>query len=139
MNFTVKTFDPNKNIISANSFFIQSKGYNSGRPLREPKVNCWQIETDIEFAFEILTVLWLSKYYHPHLCGSVIPFLKIRDFKKLVNPVFCASSKIDFKAHFQTLQGIEELITNTQSKLKLINSLKISTANQLLKELSPFV
>jgi hypothetical protein len=132
--FFVSTYNPEKALSELPQFYIQSKGLNAGRPLREPKRNSWAIYTDIDFAFEILTVLWVSKTFDQHLCGSVIPFLRIHDFKKIVLPYLTAShlQNETINSGMKTISTIDALIVNTQSKLKLIKALRISTAAELL-------
>jgi hypothetical protein len=36
--------------------------------------------------FFIAYSLWQTKFWHQHLVGSVIPFLRLNDFKKQFNP-----------------------------------------------------
>jgi hypothetical protein len=132
--FFVSTYNPEKALSEFPQFYIQSKGLNAGRPLREAKRNSWAIYTDIDFAFEILTVLWVSKIYDQHLCGSVIPFLRIHDFKKVVLPYLTDShlQNETINSGMKTISAIDALIDNTQNKLKLIKALRISTAAELL-------
>ena len=41
-------------------FFIQSHGFNAGRPLRSPKTNCWEFISEREADFEILYIIFES-------------------------------------------------------------------------------
>ena len=83
-NITVKTHQKNQKY-SKPHFFILCKGNNSGKPLKTPCPNCFVIqfesETDKEEAFYIALSLWKAKFWHQFLIGSVIPFIRINDFK----------------------------------------------------------
>ena len=69
-------------------FFILNKGNNSGKPLLSPCPNCFVIQfenmDDKECVYWILWCLWQSKAFYPFLRGSVIPFITIGDFQKLL-------------------------------------------------------
>ena len=69
-------------------FFILNKGNNSGKPLLYPCPNCFVIQfenvDDKECVYWILWCLWQSKAFYPLLRGSVIPFITIGDFQKLL-------------------------------------------------------
>jgi len=85
LNFIIKT---HKNGIIYNKphLFILNKGMNSGKPQKEPFTNSFVIlfqnEEDCENVFWIAYSLWKSKFWHQHLVGSVISFLRLNDFKK---------------------------------------------------------
>lgn len=59
---------------------------NSGKPQKEPFTNSFVIscsnETDAETIYWLAYSLWKSNFWHQFLIGSVIPFLRINDFKK---------------------------------------------------------
>ena len=77
-------------------FFILNKGFNSGKPLVDPCPNCYIISfanaTDKDSFFWLAFSLWQVKFWHQHSVGSVIPFLRIGDFKK----EFFAKSRMMF-------------------------------------------
>ena len=85
--FNLKSYNQ-KNEISKPHFFILNKGNNSGKPLIAPCPNCFVIQfdnqEDKECIYWILWGLWQSKAFYPLLRGSVIPFITIRDFQKLL-------------------------------------------------------
>ena len=89
MNFIVKTHKKDT-IYNKPHFFVLNKGMNSGKPQNEPFTNSFVIifdsETDCENIFWIAYSLWKSKFWHQHLVGSVISFLRLPDFKKQFNP-----------------------------------------------------
>lgn len=85
MNFIVKTHKKDT-IYNKPHFFILNKGMNSGKPQNEPFTNSFVVifdsNTDYENIFWIAYSLWKSKFWHQHLVGSVIPFLRLPDFKR---------------------------------------------------------
>lgn len=89
--------------------FILNKGLNSGKPQKEPFTNSFVIifknEEDIENTYFIAYSLWKTKFWHQHLVGSVIPFLRLSDFKK----EFFTKSKILMEEYEQHIKHIEAL------------------------------
>ena len=85
--FILKSYNQ-KTEIEKPHFFILNKGNNSGKPLLYPCPNCFVIQfenvDDKECVYWILWCLWQSKAFYPLLRGSVIPFITIRDFQKLL-------------------------------------------------------
>ena len=85
--FTVKSVTGNKEDGKPH-FFVLNKGLNSGKPLLQPCQNCFKIEAENEdlreMLFWISFALWKSKAFHPYLIGSVIPFIRIGDFKQVI-------------------------------------------------------
>ena len=84
-NFIVKTH--RKDVFySGNQIYILNKGLNSGKPQKEPFTNSFVIifqnEEDAETVYWLAYSLWKAKFWHQSLCGSVIPFLRIHEFKK---------------------------------------------------------
>lgn len=69
-------------------FYIQSHGNHAGRPLLKPIPNCFAIYTDRNFAFEIVFALYAAKRFEVLIVGSVIPFVRLYEVKKLLNEEF---------------------------------------------------
>jgi hypothetical protein len=69
-------------------FFALNKGLNSRKPLLLPCPNCFKIEAENEEFKETLYwvsfALWRAKAFHPFLIGSVIPFIRIEEYKQLI-------------------------------------------------------
>jgi hypothetical protein len=82
------TYNP-KNQKSEFEFYALSKGLNSGKPLDVPCPNCFVISCrnaqDLDVYRSLLFGLWQSKTFHQLLVGSVIPFIRIGDFKNFVS------------------------------------------------------
>jgi len=77
-----------KNQSTSFEFYILSKGLNSGKPLTAPCPNSFificKNEEQKDFYFWLLFGLWKAKHFHQFLTGSVIPFIRINEFKKEV-------------------------------------------------------
>ena len=86
-SYAIKTYKKGTDI-SKPHFYILNKGLNSGKPLKNPCPNCYVLtaktEEKKEFYYWITFGLWQSKSFYPYLRGSVIPFIIIGEFKKLI-------------------------------------------------------
>jgi len=89
MNFIIKTHKVGT-IYTKPHLFVLNKGMNSGKPQKEPFTNSFvvifQNEEDCESLYFIAFSLWKTKFWHQHLVGSVIPFLRLLDFKNEFSP-----------------------------------------------------
>jgi len=107
-NFIIKTHRKDTQYTKPH-LFILNKGMNSGKPQDEPFANSFVIifsnEKDRENIFLVAYSLWKTKFWHPHLYGSVIPFLRLPDFKKEFNP----QSSLMMVEHEQHLKNMEAL------------------------------
>ena len=87
-NFIIKTHQKGT-VYTSKSIFILNKGMNSGKPQKEPFTNSFVIlfqnDEDAEIVYWLVYSLWKSHFWHQFLIGSVIPFLRITDFKKSFN------------------------------------------------------
>ncbi len=108
LNFTIKIHRVGT-IYPKPHLFILNKGNNSGKPRKEPFTNSFVIlfqnEQDCEDMLNIAESLWKSKYWHQFLCGSVISFLRLPDFKKELIP----KAKIMMEEYEEHLRIVEEL------------------------------
>lgn len=62
------------------SFFIQLKGNNAGKPLKEKIPNAIGVKTNPEilnaqFLYYVVEFLFTAGKFAPHITGSVIPFI----------------------------------------------------------------
>ncbi|MBC5837632.1 DUF6943 family protein [Flavobacterium muglaense] len=87
-NFIIKTHQKGTAYTKPH-LFILNKGMNSGKPQKEPFTNSFvlvfQNEEDCEGIYFVAYSLWKTKFWHPFLVGSVIPFLRLPDFSKEFN------------------------------------------------------
>ncbi|MBL7885891.1 MAG: hypothetical protein JNJ52_04030 [Flavobacterium sp.] len=128
-NFIIKTHK--KDTLYAKShIFILNKGMNSGKPLKEACANCFVLifenQEDAENFYFIAYSMWQAKFWHVHLCGSVIPFLRLHDFRK----EFFLKSKQLMEEHETHLKNVEALKLleqkeqQFQQNISLINDLR---------------
>ena len=128
-NFIIKTHRVGT-IYSKPHLFLLNKGMNSGKPQKEPFTNSFVIifqnEEDCESLFFIAYSLWQTKFWHQHLVGSVIPFLRLNDFKKQFNP----QSRLMMVEHEQhqknvaALKLLEKKEKQYKEDMMLINDLR---------------
>jgi hypothetical protein len=128
-NFIIKTHKSG-NQYSGSHIFILNKGMNSGKPQKKPFTNSFVIlfpnEEDSETFYWLAFSLLKSKFWHPFLRGSVIPFLRIEDFKKNF------SSKVDemlldFDNHQKDVKALRLLELKEEQfhqNIHLINDLR---------------
>ena len=107
-NFIIKTHKA-RTTYSKPHLFILNKGLNSGKPQKEPFTNSFVIlfqhEEDCENFYFIAFSLWQTKFWHQFLIGSVIPFLRIQDFKNEFTP----RAKTMMEEHEQHLKNVAAL------------------------------
>lgn len=133
----IKTFNLNFPH-DTNHFFILSKGYNAGKPMDEPCPNCFIVTAENEEhkyqLFWICYSLWKSGAYLPLLCGSVIPFIHIREASSLIDKAYLKANNNKSKfekdvAQLQQLIKTEKLLT---LQVKLIGEIKTCIARRLV-------
>ena len=110
--------------------FILYKGMNSGKPQKEPFTNSFvvifDLEQDCENLYFVAYSLWKTNFWHQHLVGSVIPFLRLNDFKK----EFFIKSKIimeEHEAHIKhvaALKLLEQKEKQFHENINLINDMR---------------
>ena len=116
-------------------FYIQSHGLHAGRPLKEPIPNSWEMDTETKNAFEICFMVYNSKFLKNYLRGSVIPFLSLHEYKKIINPIF--ANPVQFEEmtlkKLKTLQLLDVAIQKQENTRKYYTELKTAIAHELLK------
>lgn len=118
-------------------FYIQSKGNRAGRPIKQPIPNCWEVRTFRSVDFEILYIVYESKILSYFLRGSVIPFLSLEEYKKIIYPILKKAIHENniINEHYLQIRKIEENILN-QDKIKvLLTNLKVSLSHKVYKKL----
>jgi hypothetical protein len=131
-NFIIKTHQKDTTY-KGNQIFILNKGMNSGKPQKEPFTNSFVImfpdEKDAETVYWLAYSLWKSNFWHQFLIGSVIPFLRIKDFKK------------DFDSKVNEMMQEHELHQNQIQALRLLEQKEnqlhknINLINEMRKEI----
>lgn len=129
MQILIKTHQLNRTY-HGNHFFILSKGNNAGKPLTTPCPNCFVVVSkqpeEKELLFWLCFGLWQSGYFHPHLVGSVIPFLRLPELKSIITEV---RTKVDqrmdeYRKAIDTLNKLLACQQNLSKQLQLIDQAK---------------
>jgi hypothetical protein len=129
LNFIIKTHKKGT-IYAKPHLFILNKGMNSGKPQKEPFTNSFvvifQNENDCESLYWIAFSLWKSKFWHIHLVGSVIPFLRLPDFKKEFTPKVnnLLLEHEEHKKNVAALKLLEQQEKQFHQNINLINDLR---------------
>jgi hypothetical protein len=129
LNFIIKTHQKDT-VYKGNQIFILNKGMNSGKPQKEPFTNSFVImfpdEKDAETVYWLAYSLWMSNFWYPFLIGSVIPFLRIQDFKKDFDSKVNEMMQ-DYELHLKQIKALR-LLLEKEDQLKqksfLINEMR---------------
>lgn len=138
MNFIIKTHTKDTQY-NKPCLFLLNKGLNSGKPQKEPFTNSFVIifenQDDIDNVFFISYSLWKTKFWHQFLIGSVIPFLRLQEFKKefnqKVNTLMQEHEK--HKKSVAALKLLEEKENQFLKNLNLISDLRKAIIYQYIK------
>ena len=110
--------------------FLLNKGMNSGKPQKEPFTNSFvvifDLEQDCENLFFIAYSLWKTNFWHQFLVGSVIPFLRLQDFRKQFNPQ-ASLLMVEHEQHQKNvaaLKILEQKEKQFKEDMMLINDLR---------------
>ena len=129
LNFIIKTHRVGT-IYTKPHLFILNKGMNSGKPQKEPFTNSFVIifqnEEDCESVFFISYSLWQTKFWHPFLVGSVIPFLRLPDFKNEFIPKasLMMAEHEEHKKNVAALKLLEQKEKQFHENINLINDMR---------------
>ncbi len=116
--------------VLSNQFYVLSKGLNSGKPLEKPCPNCFVItvknDEEKEFLFWLCWGLWQSKKFHYLHTGSVIPFIRLHEFKAFLKEQAATAfaEKEQYNKNVKALQQLEALEKNYKQNLLLIMDAK---------------
>jgi hypothetical protein len=106
----ITTYSPDQKR-SPFAFFILNRGMNSGKPLEQPCPNCFTFnaadQAEKDHNFWLCFGLWQSRSFHPHLIGSVIPFIRLHELSQVIN------------------QASEKALANPANFQKTVEALKI--------------
>jgi hypothetical protein len=103
---------------------------NSGKPQKEPFTNSFVINfanpEDAETIYWLAYSLWKAHFWHQSLCGSVIPFLRIKEFKKeFISKVAEVLQEHELhKTQVKALRLLELQETQFQKNILLINEMR---------------
>jgi hypothetical protein len=128
-NFIIKTHQKDT-IYSKPHLFILNKGLNSGKPQKEPFTNSFvllfQTEEDCENLYFVAFSLWKTKFWHQFLIGSVIPFLRLSDFKKefFIKSKSMMQEHESHVKHIAALKVLEQQEKHFNDNINLINDMR---------------
>jgi hypothetical protein len=128
-NFIIKTHQKDT-LYAKPHLFILNKGMNSGKPQKEPFTNSFvvifQNEEDCESIYFVAYSLWKTKFWHPYLVGSVIPFLRLPDFSKEFNPKanLMMQEHEEHQKNVAALKLLEKKEKQFHENINLINDLR---------------
>jgi hypothetical protein len=113
---------------------------NSGKPHKEPFTNSFVIlcpdEKDAETVYWLAYSLWKSNFWHQFLIGSVIPFLRIKDFKKdfdsKVNKMLQEHEL--HQKQIQALRLLEQKEDQLHKNIILINEMRRAILNRYYRK-----
>lgn len=129
LNFIIKTHRQGT-VYTKPHLFVLNKGMNSGKPQNEPFTNSYvvifQNEDDCENLYWIAFSLWKSKFWHQHLIGSVIPFLRLPEFKKEFNSKAASlmQEHEEHKKNVAALKLLEQKEQQFHQNINLINDIR---------------
>ena len=138
MQTLIKTHQMNRTY-RGDHFFVLSKGYNAGRPMDEPCPNCFVVISkcpqEKQLLYWLCFGLWQCGYFQPHLCGSVIPFLRLPELKSIIREI---RSKIgsrmeEYEKTINTLNKLQDFRQSIFTQLQLIEQAKKSLMWKLLR------
>lgn len=119
-----------KNLKTDFEFYALCKGLNSGKPLDTPCPNCFVISCrnaeELEVYRSLLFGLWQTKSFYQFLIGSVIPYIRIGDFKNFVSEQasHLQGKEKAFKKDVQNAKHLEQQEKRLHEQLLLISELK---------------
>ena len=129
LNYTMKSHKIGRTY-SQPHFYIQNKGLNSGRALKNPIRNCYVVTTETEEQRELLFYLCFSlqigRFFSFYIKGSVIPFITIDDARKVLNRALINYKKDQWQSKVEKLKKITDYESNLKLQLKTISDLKIA-------------
>lgn len=138
MNFIIKTHTKDTQY-NKPCLFLLNKGLNRGKPQKEPFTNSFVIifenQDDVDNVFFISYSLWKTKFWHQFLIGSVIPFLRLQEFKKEFNQKVNAlmQEHEKHKKSVAALKLLEEKENQFLKNLNLISDLRKAIIYQYIK------
>ena len=128
-NFIIKTHQKNT-LYTKPHLFILNKGMNSGKPQKEPFTNSFvvifQNEEDCESIYFVAYCFWKTKFWHPYLVGSVIPFLRLPNFSKEFNlkASLMMQEHEEHQKNIAALKLLEKKEKQFHENINLINDLR---------------
>ena len=133
---TIRRYNQSKTKNSNDIFYIQSHGYNAGRPLKNPIPNSWEIETNTANAFEICFVVFNSKILENYIRGSVVPFIALHEYKKIISPYLIEPEHNDNVIRkLDAVQKIDLALSDIEKRKSLYKQLKTALSIEIMNNI----
>lgn len=132
-NITIRTYN---GIPKPNAVYVLSRGSNSGKLLKEPCPNCYEITSETNRVGELsaaVHILFCSGRLRPYLHGSVIEFVRLEHYRKLFLELWSNISPEVMEQTSRMLAGIEACQAETLKRLKKLKELRFAIARTATK------
>ena len=119
--FTIKCHSVGKSA-PLHSFFILSRGPNTGRPSYTPNVNCFVFSCasqDIDRYYWLIYAMWNSRKFEKYFRGSVIQYILLDDLKLIIAKASKKITAID--TYVDTLQKFLILEAKLKKQIEMIH------------------
>lgn len=130
--FRLWTYNPERP--RKGSFYIQSKGEHAGRPLMEPIPNCFGVETSDPLLFARVYSLYKGGFFRYHLCGSVIPFVRIKDARGVIEMALRQPSN-EWEKELQAINMIDAAVMSLQGQIEHYRQLQTAFCHKVNAQL----
>lgn len=131
---TIKTFN---GTIAENTFFVLSRGRNSGKPLKKPCPNCYAITAPPEqlaFVRSVAFILFQSGRLRPLFVGSVIDFIRLSDYRKAFITLWQSLNPQCVEVAAKQINAVEQETERLQRQIELLHQLRKAIAFLALDE-----
>ena len=129
-HFQIKCHKPGKLYPNTSHFFVLCKGENSGKPSKEPFVNSFVVICKTpearQHGFFLALTMHEGTQVKPQLVGSVIPFIRVDDYRKLFRYHFERVQKNPEKwlQHMEAFRKLSQLQDHMNKQMQLIQRAK---------------
>ena len=128
-NYQIRTHQINRTYNQPH-FYIQNKGFRSGRALQSPIPNCFVLITETDEQRDALYYLCFSlqigRYFNYYIKGSVIPFITIDDTRKVLNKALLNYKKDQWELKVDKLKKVTAYEDNLKQQITTIGQLKLA-------------
>jgi hypothetical protein len=114
---------------SAGNFYIQSKGYHAGRPLRNPIRNCFVVFTDDELLFEKVYSMFVGRMFEPFIHGTAIPTIRISDVQEVIDTALSLQKNVE--KELRIIRSIDNLLFNMQKQINLYKEMQVALCRKI--------
>ena len=129
LQIQIKTFRKGMQL-PEHHFFVLSNGRNSGRPATSPSVNSFVIAAtsagELDTLFWLTYAAWQGRAFHYYLNGSVIPFIRISDYRHQLTAMLrkVPPTSQPLAPIITALQLLDQKELNAKQQLKTISAMR---------------